>query len=80
MPVNLEHIQSLDKTSKVTALDWSTDGNELLIGRVKPIVKVYGVETDQYFEESTVEEGPVVGLCKYSGKLVAGLSNGKMQI
>lgn len=41
---------------------------------------MYGVETDQYIKESTVEDGPVVGLCKYDSKLVAGLSNGKVQI
>lgn len=77
---NLEPIQTLDKTSRVTALDWANDTNELLIGRVRPIVKVYGVETSKYFPENTVEDGPVVGLCKYDGKLVAGLANGKIQI
>lgn len=77
---NLEPIQALDKTTRITALDWANNNNEILIGRVRPVVKVYGCETDQYFEELAVEEGPVVGLCKYNGKLVAGLANGKIQI
>lgn len=77
---NLEEIKLLDKTSRITALDWADNGNEILVGRVKPIVKVYGIETDRFVDEVDVSAGPVVGLVKFNGKLIAGLANGKVQI
>lgn len=78
--INLENIQTLDKTSRVTAIDLANDSREILIGRVKPVVKVYGIDTDQYVQEVEVSDGPVVGLCKYNGTLIVGLANGKIQI
>lgn len=78
---NLESIEALDKTSRVTALNWTnTTGNELLIGRAKPVVKVYDTETNNYGNEITVSAGPVVGLAKFNDKLIAGLANGKIEI
>lgn len=70
----------MDKTSRVTAIDLANDTQEILIGRVKPVVKVYGIESEQYVQEVDVSDGPVVGLCKYNGTLIAGLANGKIQI
>lgn len=77
---NLESIQSLDKTSRITALNWDNDGGEILVGRVKPVVRVYSLEKDNFLKDAEVSEGSVVGLAKFNGKLVAGLSNGNIQI
>lgn len=77
---NLEDIQSLTKTSRITALDYGENEDEILIGRVEPIVKVYETPLKAFTAKYSVEHGPVVGLAKFNGKIVAGLSNGKIQI
>lgn len=78
--INLENVQSLDKTTRITALDWANDSNEILIGRVNPVVKVYGIESHDFTSEIELDAGPIVGLAKYNGHLIAGLANGKVQI
>lgn len=77
---NLETIQALNNTSRVTTLDWGTDKNEILIGRINPVVKVYNTKTNNFAEDVTIESGPIVGLARYDGKIVAGMANGKIQI
>lgn len=77
---NLEEIQSLMKTSRITTLDFGETDDELLIGRVEPVVKVYETSLNAFTSKYDVENGPVVGLAKYNGKIIAGLGNGKIQI
>lgn len=77
---NLEEIQSLTKTSRITTLDYGDNENEILIGCVEPIVKLYETPLTAFTANYTVEHGPVVGLAKFNGKIVAGLANGKIQI
>lgn len=77
---NLEEIQSLTKTSRITALDYGEHDDEILIGRVEPLIKVYETPLKAFTAKYTVAHGPVVGLAKYNGRIVAGLENGKIQI
>lgn len=77
---NLESISSLTKTSRITALDWGKDDSEILVGRIEPLVKVYSTASSEYVSTHTLEKGPVVGLASYSGKVIAGLANGRVQI
>lgn len=77
---NLEAIQSLTKTSRITTLDFGETNDEILIGRVEPVVKVYETSLNAFTANYNFENGPVVGLAKYNGKVIAGLGNGKIQI
>lgn len=77
---NLEDIQSLTKTSRITTLDYGETEDEILIGRIEPVVKVYETPLKSFTSKYTVDDGPVVGLAKFNGKIVAGLANGKIQI
>lgn len=76
----MENIQTLTKTTRVTALNWADDKNKLLIGRIEPVVKVYSTTSNAFIDKQTFEKGPIVGLAKFNGKLIAGLANGKIQI
>lgn len=78
--INLEDIQSLTKTSRITSLDYGENDDEILIGRVEPIVRVYETPLKAFTSKYTFDHGPVVGLAKFNGKIVAGLANGKIQI
>lgn len=44
------------------------------------MVKVYETQLNSFTGNHTFEEGPVVGLAKFNGKIIAGLGNGKIQI
>lgn len=77
---NLEDIKSLTKESRITTLDYGETDDEILIGRIEPIVKVYETSLKSFTSKYTVDHGPVVGLAKFNGKIVAGLANGKIQI
>lgn len=77
---NLEDIQSLTKTSRITALDFGENEDEILVGRVEPVVKVYESPLKSFTGQHDFESGPVVGFAKFNGKIIAGLGNGKIQI
>lgn len=77
---NLETIANLTKTSRITALDFGDDDTEILVGRIEPVVKVYQTTRGTITGSHTVESGPVVGLAKFNGKLIAGLADGRIQI
>lgn len=70
----------MTKTSCITALDFGENYDEILIGRVEPIVKVYETPVNSFCASYNVKNGPVVGLAKFNGKLIAGLANGNIQI
>lgn len=76
----MEDIQSLTKTSRITTLDYGETEDEILVGRAEPIVRVYETPLKSFTGKYTVDHGPVVGLAKFNGKIVAGLANGKIQI
>lgn len=50
------------------------------MGRVEPVVKVYEPTLNAFTGNHSFEHGPVVGLAKFNGKIIAGLGNGKIQI
>lgn len=77
---NLEEIQSLTKTSRITTLNFGDNEDEVLLGRVEPVVKVYETPLNSFTGNYTFEQGPIVGLAKFNGKVIAGLGNGKIQI
>lgn len=77
---NLENIQTLTKTTRITALDFGEDETEILVGRVEPIVKVYETPLNAFTATRTFENGPIVGVGKFDGKIIAGLANGRIQI
>lgn len=77
---NLEDIQTLTKTSRITTLNFGDNEDEILLGRVEPNVKVYEPTLNAFTGNYTFDHGPVVGLAKFNGKIIAGLGNGKIQI
>lgn len=78
--INLENIEALSKTSRITAINFGDNEDEILLGRVEPVVKVYETALNAFTGNHTFQEGPVVGLAKFNGKIIAGLGNGKIQI
>lgn len=77
---NLEEIRSLGKASRITALDFGETDDEILIGRLEPVVRAYETSLNRFTSKYNIENGPVVGLARYNGKIIAGMSNGKIQI
>lgn len=78
--LNIEDIKSLQKTSRITALEWGNTTDDILIGRIEPIVKTYNTASGKFTNSFNVESGPVVGLGRFNEKLIAGLADGKIQI
>lgn len=77
---NLEDIQSLTKSSRITTLNFGENDDEILVGRVEPVVKVYETSSNAFTATYDLEQGPVIGLAKFNNKIIAGLGNGKIQI
>lgn len=77
---NLEQIQTLTKSSRITSLSWGTDDTEILVGRIEPIVKVYNAASNTFTESHSVDSESVVGAARFEGKLIVGLANGRIQI
>lgn len=77
--INLQTISALNKHSRITALHWG-DQNEILIGRADKFVKIYNATDEEFTKNIEMSEGPVIGLGRYNGKIIAGLANGKVQI
>lgn len=79
--VNLQSIEALGKDSRITCLGWGdNEQNEILIGRANKFVKVYELTSRQFTSNLEMENGPIVGLARYDGYLVAGSENGKIQL
>lgn len=78
--INVENIETLTKSSRITTLAWGSDDTEILVGRIEPIVKVYNVISNTFTETHSVDSESVVGLARFDGKLIVGLANGKIQI
>lgn len=78
--INIENIETLTKSSRITTLAWGTDDNDILVGRIEPIVKAYNVVSNTFTETYPVNSESVVGVARFDGKLIVGLANGKIQI
>lgn len=76
---NLQSISSLNKHSRVTAMEWG-DENEILVGRANKFMKIYDVSDNEFSSTIELEDGPIIGAGRYDGKVIAGLAGGKVQI
>ncbi|KAJ6646477.1 WD repeat-containing protein 74 [Pseudolycoriella hygida] len=76
---NLQSISSLDKHSRVTSMEWGND-NEILIGRANKCMKIYNANANEFSSTIEMDDGPIVGVCRYDDKIIAGLATGKVQI
>lgn len=76
---NLQSISALNKNSRITALDWGHQ-NEILIGRSNKFIKIYDVNDSEFTSTIEMVDGPIVGIGRYDGKIIAGLAGGKVQI
>lgn len=70
----------LTEANRVTALDFGNNDEEILVGYVEPVVKVYESQLKSFTGNHTFEHGPIVGLTKFNGTIVSGMANGKIQI
>lgn len=70
----------MQKTSRITALEWGKTTDDILIGRIEPVVKNYNTLTARFTDSFNVDCQPVVGLGRFNEKLIAGLADGRIQI
>lgn len=70
----------LTEANRVTALNFGNNDEEILVGYVEPVVKVYESQLKSFTGNHTFEHGPIVGLTKFNGTIVSGMANGKIQI
>lgn len=61
-------------------MDFGENDAEILVGRIEPVVKVYETSLHAFTSKHDFDHGPIVGAAKFSGKIIAGLENGKIQI
>lgn len=78
-PQDLQKISALNKLSRITSLNWG-DENEILIGRANKFVKIYDANAGDFTSNVEMIDGPIVGLARYNGRIIAGIENGKVQI
>ncbi|KAG4076268.1 hypothetical protein HA402_014817 [Bradysia odoriphaga] len=76
---NLQSISSLNKQSRVTAMEWG-DENEILVGRTNKFIKIYDASNNEFTSTIELDDGPIVGAGRFDGKIIAGLAGGKVQI
>ena len=69
----------MNKTSRITSLDWG-DKDEILIGRANKFVKIYDASSSDFTTNVEMIDGPIVGLARFDGKLIAGIENGTIQV
>jgi hypothetical protein len=63
--INLQSIDSLSKTSKITCLEWGDNDYEILVGRENKFVKIFDPATSESLCQFEVKDGPVVGLARF---------------
>lgn len=79
--MNLQEISVLNKDSKVHCLEWGNEEQtEILIGRGNQLVQVFDVNTNEFQSNVELIKGPIVGLARYDGKIIAGIESGEIQI
>lgn len=79
--INLQEISVLNKESKVHCLEWGNEEQtEILIGRGNQLIQVFDVSTNEFQSNVQVIKGPIVGLARYDGKIIAGIESGEIQI
>lgn len=76
---NLQLISSLNKHSRITSMEWG-DENEILVGRANKFMKIYNAADSTFTSTIELNDGPIVGACRYDGKIIAGLASGRVQI
>uniref|UniRef100_A0A182W3U7 WD repeat-containing protein 74 n=1 Tax=Anopheles minimus TaxID=112268 RepID=A0A182W3U7_9DIPT len=78
---NLQPIEVLNKTSKITCMEFgNADRTELLIGRANRCVKVFDLKKEESISNFEVGTGEVVGLGRSNGCIVVGCADGTVQI
>uniref|UniRef100_A0A1Q3EYR8 Putative wd repeat protein 74 n=1 Tax=Culex tarsalis TaxID=7177 RepID=A0A1Q3EYR8_CULTA len=78
---NLQQINVLDKTSKVTCLAFGNeDRTEILLGRANRFVKVFDCNSEDNTSSLEVGEGEIVGLGRSNGCIIAGTDKGMVKI
>ncbi|XP_053687963.1 WD repeat-containing protein 74 [Sabethes cyaneus] len=79
--LNLQQIDVLNKTSKVTCMEFgNSEQTEILIGRANHYVKVFNCPNEDTSSSFEAGEGEVVGLGRSNGCIVVGTSNGTVKI
>jgi hypothetical protein len=63
--INLQNIDALNKTSKITCLEWGENDTEILVGRENKFIKIFDPATNESLCQFEVKDGPVVGLARY---------------
>ncbi|XP_053670060.1 WD repeat-containing protein 74 [Anopheles nili] len=78
---NLQTIESLSKTSKITCMEFSnSDQTEILIGRANRCVKVFNCYEEDSLSNFEAGNDEVVGLGRSNDCIVVGCANGKVRI
>ncbi|XP_058835804.1 WD repeat-containing protein 74 [Topomyia yanbarensis] len=78
---NLQPIETLDKTSKVTCMEFGNDEHtEILLGRANHYVKVFNSDSEVTASSFEAGNGEVVGLGRSNGCIVAGIDKGTVKI
>lgn len=78
--LNLQSISALNKASRITALDFGSGTDDLLIGRANKFVKVYDATAGEFTSNLEMLDAPIVGLARFEGRLIAGIGTGRIQI
>lgn len=78
--INLQNISALNKFSRITALNWGDNDDEILIGRANKFVKIFDTQSSDFTSNLEMIDAPIVGLARYEGRLIAGIGNGKIQV
>uniref|UniRef100_A0A8W7PZT5 WD repeat-containing protein 74 n=1 Tax=Anopheles coluzzii TaxID=1518534 RepID=A0A8W7PZT5_ANOCL len=79
--VNLQPIELLTKTSKITCMEFgNVDRTEILIGRANRCVKVFDCSKEESISNFEIGTDEVVGLGRSNGCIVVGSANGMVQI
>ncbi|XP_055627510.1 WD repeat-containing protein 74 isoform X2 [Toxorhynchites rutilus septentrionalis] len=79
--VNFQQIEVLDKSSKVTCMEFGNDKHsEILLGRANHFVKVFDCINEENTSCFEVGDGSVVGLGRSNGCIIAGTDQGTITI
>ncbi|XP_049295024.1 WD repeat-containing protein 74 [Anopheles funestus] len=78
---NLQPIEVLNKTSKITCMEFgNAERTELLIGRANRCVKVFNCAKEESVSNFEVGTDEIVGLARSNGCIVVGCADGTVQI
>ncbi|XP_058458262.1 WD repeat-containing protein 74 [Malaya genurostris] len=81
LQTNLQQIETLDKTSKVTCMSFGNkEQTEILLGRANHYVKVFNSDSEVAASSFEAGDGEVVGLGRSDGCIVTGIDKGIVKI